>query len=165
MHNPDSNCDNVVFCEEEAIETSCAEIINRNKADRDTGTDQTTGSAVFLGKIRILGTETPSDQGDCRCLQPVSEGEGERHNIHADLMGCHGVSSLICCHNRRHHKANPHQYLLEEHTVADMDQIFECQEGRADFMFYNIRNADKIIFFQNGKNTHNARNNGSADCS
>ena len=77
MHNPDSNRDNVFLCEEEAVESSCTEIINRNKADCDTGTDQTACSAVFLGKIRIFGTETSSDQGDCRCLQPVSKGEGE----------------------------------------------------------------------------------------
>ena len=56
MHNLDSNCHNVVFREKQMVETAGTKIVDRNQTDSDDSTDETTGAAVFFGKIRIAGT-------------------------------------------------------------------------------------------------------------
>ena len=56
MHNLDSNCHNVVFRKKQMVETAGTKIVDRNQTDSDDSTDETTGAAVFFGKIRIAGT-------------------------------------------------------------------------------------------------------------
>ena len=58
--------------------------------------------------------EAPADQCNRCGLKAVTERKRKRHNIHADLVCRHRIGSLFGRHDRRHHKADPHENLLRK---------------------------------------------------
>lgn len=123
MHDLYTDGHNMLFGKEQVIQATGTKIIDADQTYGNHGAYETAGTPVFLGKLRITGTQTSSDQGNCRGLQTVPEGKGQCHDIHANLMSGHCIGSLRSCHDGGQHEADPHQNLFKEHAVANLNKV------------------------------------------
>ena len=163
MDDADTDFNDMLFFEKQAVQPSSAEKINGNEAYCDARADQTARSAVLFRKIRLFCAKAPADQCNRCGLKAVTERKRKRHNIHADLMCRHRISALFGRHDRRHHKTDAHENLLEKHTVADFNQAAECCKRRFDFIPQNIADIQKSVFLHDGTDTHHTSDNRSCD--
>ena len=75
----------------------------------------------------------------------------------------HRIGALFGRHDRRHHKADAHENLLEKHTVADLNQADKRCKCRFDFMLQNIAKVQESVFLRDGKDAHHTSDNCSGD--
>ena len=75
----------------------------------------------------------------------------------------HRIGSLFGRHDRRHHKADPHENLLEKHTVPDPDQADERCKRRFNFVLQNIAKIQESVLLCDGKDAHHTSDNRSCD--
>ena len=163
MDDADTDFNDMLFFEKQAVQPSSAEEINRNEAYCDARADQTARSAVLFRKIRLFCAKAPADQCNRCGLEAVTERKRKRHNIHADLVCRHRIGSLLGRHDRRHHKADPHENLLEKHTVPDPDQADERCNRRFNFVLQNIAKIQESVLLCDGKDAHHTSDNRSCD--
>ena len=163
MDDADTDFNDMLFFEKQAVQPSSSEKINGNEAYCDARADQTARSAVLFRKIRLFCAKAPADQCNRCGLKAVTERKRKRHNIHADLVCRHRIGSLLGRHDRRHHKADPHENLFEKHTVPDPDQADERCNRRFNFVLQNIAKVQESVLPCDGKDAHHTSDNRSCD--
>lgn len=73
MDDADTDFNDMLFFEKQAVQPSSAEKINGNKAYCDARADQTARSAVLFRKIRLFCAKTPADQCNRCGLEAIAE--------------------------------------------------------------------------------------------
>ena len=111
----------MLFLEKQPHQRLCSEEINNCQTGGNHAAEHSANTAILFGKALVTCAQTPPDQRDGRRLQTVPEGERQPHNIHAHLMSRHGIRPLLCRHDCRQHKADPHKHLFKENAVTYMD--------------------------------------------
>ena len=73
MDDADTDFNDMLFFEKQAVQPSSAEKINGNEAYCDARADQTARSAVLFRKIRLFCAKAPADQCNRCGLEAVTE--------------------------------------------------------------------------------------------
>lgn len=73
MDDADTDFNDMLFFEKQAVQPSSAEKINGNEAYCDARADQTARSAVLFRKIRLFCAKAPADQCNRCGLEAIAE--------------------------------------------------------------------------------------------
>ena len=95
MDDADTDFNDMLFFEKQAVQPSSAEKINGNEAYCDARADQTARSAVLLRQIRLFCAKAPADQCNRCGLEAIAERKRKRHNIHAAIASVPCLAAMI----------------------------------------------------------------------